>query len=661
MPKGSKMKKFRLSLIVKITAIVTFAFALVLGNEMRLGIERYRKNTLESDAETIVKNLEKFSKDYSELTAYESYALDSKEFQSIYETALSGDSSLVKSLMTPKGKILDISRETIADTLLCIMPESFETQKNWPQNYPVYLYLNQMDKADIDRLEEYMTDGKEMLRVKVSAVFDKKTNFKQNEFKNVDVQKIQIEDDVVIDHGVSKNAVEISGTLSFYSSQNEEVFFGNNTQMITYGYYSHMAADNKEAVVIDYRDAIKGVRYQLQKHFEQYIKQDKVFYNTSYASYYLLKPYRYNGKDYSSILMPIYDMVTYNELLMSVDKNSENSDVTVDENKIKQESIVGYLMVTKEYTQLTRNSLRQFMIDNSSTYLLTLVLVAGISLSIAYMIVRPVRRIENSAKHIARKEFDYPIDMSRHDELGDLANSVDTMSKELEKTISHLYQEIDKVKNLENIRKEFVSNFTHEIKTPLGIINGFSELVELEQDEKKRNEYIQIIRNETRKINQLVKAMLDYSKLESQTITLNLEMVDLSQLLKDALEDFQYLIDKKNIQLILDIHNVDVKVDAFRMVMVFNNFISNAIRHSKQQGVMKIILNEHMFSIENEGKPIPKEDIEKIWLTFHKVDKSRNDEGTGLGLAICRSIFELHHFDYGVENTQYGVRFYFKF
>lgn len=647
------MRKYHLSLIVKITAIVIIAFALILGNEIRLGIERYRKNTIESDAEIITRNLDKFSKDYSNLNIYESYGLDSDEFLALYDHALYGNYNLIKSLVTPQGKILDISRETISETLLCMTPKTFGTQEDRPQNLPIYLYLNNMDDKDIDLLEEYMTNGKEMLKVKIDVVFEKETKFTQNnEFRDIDIKKIQIEDDVVIDHGNSKDAIEITGTLAFYSSQNKEVFFGNNKQMITYGSYSHMATDNKQAVVIDYRDAIKGVHYQLQKNFNQYVKQEYLFYSTSYGDYYLLDNYRYNGKDYSSILLPIYDMVTYNQMQM---KENQTDD------ELKQKSLLGYVIVTKEYTELTKNSLRQFMLDNSSTYLLSLVLLTGISLSIAYIIVKPIHRIENSAKHIARREFDYPIDMSRHDELGDLANSIDIMSKELEKTISHLYQEIDKVKNLENIRKEFVSNFTHEIKTPLGIINGFSELVQLEQDESKRNEYIDIIQNETHKINQLVKAMLDYSRLESQAITLNLEETDLSQLLETSVEELQYLIDKKNIQMILDIQPVCVKVDRFRITMVYSNFICNAIRYSPEQGVIKIVLNEHMFSIENESDPIPQEDIEKIWLTFHKVNKSRNDEGTGLGLAICRTIFELHHFEYGVENTKQGVKFYFTF
>ena len=139
--------------------------------------------------------------------------------------------------------------------------------------------------------------------------------------------------------------------------------------------------------------------------------------------------------------------------------------------------------------------------------------------------------------------------MTRHDELGDLARSIDIMSKELEKTISNLHQEIERVTQLEGVRKDFVSNFTHEIKTPLGIINGFSELVELEQDEKKRNEYIDIIQNEAKRINELVLAMLDLSKLESQNISLTMEDVDLLDIVDESLDSMAYLLEKKNIHL----------------------------------------------------------------------------------------------------------------
>lgn len=306
-------------------------------------------------------------------------------------------------------------------------------------------------------------------------------------------------------------------------------------------------------------------------------------------------------------------------------------------------------------------SFRQFMHDNSSTYLLAFVLIILICLSIAYMVIKPIRRIETTAKHIARKEFDYPIDTTRHDELGDLSRSIDRMSKELESTINNLHQEIERVQRLEVIRKEFVSNFTHEIKTPLGIINGFSELVEIEQDEKKRNEYITIIQNETKRINELVLAMLDLSKLESQKVSLKLEEVDLLDIVGDCLDSMMYLFERKQIKVHTQLDSSMVKADRFKIEMVIDNFISNALRYTAEGKNVYVRLDEHGFEIENEGHPIPKDDLEKIWLTFHKVDRSRNAEGTGLGLAICKAILDLHHFEYGVKNTEKGVLFYFKY
>ena len=107
------MKKPNVSLIVKISGMVFIAFALILGNEIRLGIDRYVKNTLETDAQATVRLLDSFAKDYSDLTIYDSYPLTSDEFTEIYNDALRGNSSLIKSLVTPKGKIIDISMETL--------------------------------------------------------------------------------------------------------------------------------------------------------------------------------------------------------------------------------------------------------------------------------------------------------------------------------------------------------------------------------------------------------------------------------------------------------------------------------------------------------------------------------------------------------------------
>lgn len=649
------MKKINVSLILKISGMVFVAFALILGNEIRLGIDRYIKNTLETDASATIRNLDKFSKEYSDLTIYKSYELKSQEFQNIYDTALSGDSSLIKSLVTTDGHILDISRETIEDALLCMIVQDFKRADDWPKNCPAYFHLESIGSENIENLERVLDDEKAVRKATLSVVFPSHTDFSNNEFNNIEIAQIVIDGETVVNRDVSGEKATITGQLSFYSSQSKEVFFGNNKEMITYGNYSHSISENEDTIVIDYHDAMRGIQQQLQKNFKTYTKTEDVFSSTNYADYYLLKPYKYNGKHYSSIMMKIVDWTQLNTYYSDFQYSQLS-----DEQKI-QKATKGYLIVTKEYSQLISSAMKQFIIDNFSTYLLALLLIALLCISLAYILVKPIHRLETIAKHISRKEFDYPINLTRHDELGNLARSIDTMSKELEKTINDLCFQVEKVQSLEIIRKEFVSNFTHEIKTPLGIINGFSELIELEQDETKRNEYIQIIQNETKKINELVLAMLEYSKLESDKITLNIEDVDMLEIIDHAIDSMMYLFRKKNIQLETSLESVIIQADCFKIQMVINNFISNALRYTQENKKIIIHLDQHQFSIENEGAHIPEEEKEKIWLTFHKVDKSRNEEGTGLGLAICRAALDLHHFQYGVKNTETGVLFYFCF
>ena len=177
-----------------------------------------------------------------------------------------------------------------------------------------------------------------------------------------------------------------------------------------------------------------------------------------------------------------------------------------DSNELEYHATEGYCFVIQKYDHLYLDALSVFIRDNISTYSLTILLLGLICIALGYMIIQPIRRIERSAVAISQKDFTVRLRSNRYDELGSLARSINTMGNELEKTIKNLHLEIDHVRQLEDLRKEFVSNFTHEIKTPLGIINGFSELIEIEEDEKKRNEYIKIIQQETDKINQLVLA-----------------------------------------------------------------------------------------------------------------------------------------------------------
>ena len=642
------MKKLNFSLIIKVTGVVFIAFSIVLGNEIRLGINRYTKNTLDTDAEAIVRNLDKFAKSYTQSIAINKVNLNSTEFKNIYRDALAGDGTKVKCLVNAKGQILDVSREGEGFPSIGVIVSKYKGATNWP----VYFDLSSMDSTSLMKIESELLKHKdEKNTITLKIVTNSQSELNSNIFDNIFIKELKLNNQIIYVSNTKGKVQTMEGTVGSYASYNLEIAFPS-TLTESKKQSTNTSGKKSRTMILDYQNAMNGLREQITKNFKTFKKSGRELTTTNYSIYKILNPYEYNGKYYSTVMLRLEDWGLMNGEDTTVDYTDEAS---------LDKVTAGYIFVIQEYTNLTMRSFRQFMHDNSSTYLLAFVLIILICLSIAYMVIKPIRRIESTAKHIARKEFDYPIDTTRHDELGDLSRSIDRMSKELESTINNLHQEIERVQRLEVIRKEFVSNFTHEIKTPLGIINGFSELVEIEQDEKKRNEYITIIQNETKRINELVLAMLDLSKLESQKVSLKLEEVDLLDIVGDCLDSMMYLFERKQIKVHTQLDSSMVKADRFKIEMVIDNFISNALRYTAEGKNVYVRLDEHGFEIENEGHPIPKDDLEKIWLTFHKVDRSRNAEGTGLGLAICKDILDLHHFEYGVKNTEKGVLFYFKY
>lgn len=635
-------------MIIKVTGVVFIAFSIVLGNEIRLGINRYTKNTLDTDAEAIVRNLDKFAKSYTQSIAINKVNLNSTEFKNIYRDALAGDGTKVKCLVNAKGQILDVSREGEGFPSIGVIVSKYKGATNWP----VYFDLSSMYSTSLMKIESELLKHKdEKNTITLKIVTNSQSELNSNIFDNIFIKELKLNNQIIYVSNTKGKVQTMEGTVGSYASYNLEIAFPS-TLTESKKQSTNTSGKKSRTMILDYQNAMNGLREQITKNFKTFKKSGRELTTTNYSIYKILNPYEYNGKYYSTVMLRLEDWGLMNGEDTTVDYTDEAS---------LDKVTAGYIFVIQEYTNLTMRSFRQFMHDNSSTYLLAFVLIILICLSIAYMVIKPIRRIESTAKHIARKEFDYPIDTTRHDELGDLSRSIDRMSKELESTINNLHQEIERVQRLEVIRKEFVSNFTHEIKTPLGIINGFSELVEIEQDEKKRNEYITIIQNETKRINELVLAMLDLSKLESQKVSLKLEEVDLLDIVGDCLDSMMYLFERKQIKVHTQLDSSMVKADRFKIEMVIDNFISNALRYTAEGKNVYVRLDEHGFEIENEGHPIPKDDLEKIWLTFHKVDRSRNAEGTGLGLAICKAILDLHHFEYGVKNTEKGVLFYFKY
>lgn len=316
------------------------------------------------------------------------------------------------------------------------------------------------------------------------------------------------------------------------------------------------------------------------------------------------------------------------------------------------EAIDDFVFV-KYYPNIFNNVMGNALSQNSKMNMLSMLLSIFISLGISYMMTKRIKYIDKSMRMIADNHFDVMLKEKPYDELGTLSHNINVMSQRLKKTMEELNEEIENVKKLESLRKEFIANFTHEIKTPLGIVNGYIELIEAVDDEEKRRQYLNAIYQETDRINELVFAMLNLSRLESGKVELNIEEFDFEDFIVSTIDSFASLLQQKNIQVILDGEEALVHADKVQMLVVMKNLISNAIKHTHMGGNIYIHYDHQMFSIENEGECIDENKMDTIWDTYVSNDR----EGTGLGLAICKTILDMHGFYYRVENTQRGVCF----
>ena len=218
------------------------------------------------------------------------------------------------------------------------------------------------------------------------------------------------------------------------------------------------------------------------------------------------------------------------------------------------------------------------------------------------------------------------------------------------------------------MRKEFIASVSHELKTPISIIEGYAE--GLKDGIPKGDDiayYLDVIIDESKNMNSLVCDMLDLSQLESGNFKLNMSQFNIFEFINSIYKKYLNSINDKHLKLNISstMKNIIVYGDPYRIEEVINNLISNAIRHTPLNKTIAITLklqeNRILVEIENEGSFIENEDLDRIWDKFYKVDKSGNKHlgGTGLGLSIVKNILFLHKSDFGVLNTNTGVCFYF--
>jgi len=246
-----------------------------------------------------------------------------------------------------------------------------------------------------------------------------------------------------------------------------------------------------------------------------------------------------------------------------------------------------------------------------------------------------------------------------------LGENLDSSLNSLKEINRKLQSDIDRERKIENMRKEFIADVSHELKTPITLIKGYAEGI---KDgvflEGNMDSSLNVIIEESDKMNKLVRDMLQISSLESGKVILNKELFFIDNLVKNVVKKLHHSIDNKNVKIDMNLYEKQIYGDVFKIEQVITNFLTNAIRHTPCEGSIFIEMylkgNMTQISFENTGELIKSEEIEKIWDKFYKIDKSRNrkDGGTGLGLSIVKNIVDLHGGQYGVENTEIGVKFY---
>jgi len=289
---------------------------------------------------------------------------------------------------------------------------------------------------------------------------------------------------------------------------------------------------------------------------------------------------------------------------------------------------------------------------------------------------QPILEVNNVARNMAKFDFSEKCKIREKDEIGQLGQSVNYLSGELNTAITELNvknkkleDDIEKERKIDEMRKEFVSSVSHELRTPLSVIQGYAEglVSNVAESEDDRKFYCDVIMKEADKMNKLVKDLLNLSQIESGYFHIEKSEFNINSLIEYVLNKYKAIFTEKDIEVQFELgESMIVCGDMVRIEQILTNYLNNAINHIDNNKIIKIskIVNKDKIkiSIFNSGKHIPEELLEKIWTSFYKVDKARTRAygGYGLGLSIVKALADLHNNDYGVENIEGGVIFWFE-
>ena len=308
------------------------------------------------------------------------------------------------------------------------------------------------------------------------------------------------------------------------------------------------------------------------------------------------------------------------------------------------------------------------------------ILVVGIisAFVVSTYITRPIKQLSDIAERMSEMDFDARYEGSDKGEIGLLGKSMNNMSEKLEHNIAELKKanlelkkDIDKKEKLEIMRTDFLSNVSHELKTPIALIQGYAEGLKegITDDPESMGFYCDVIMDEANKMNTMVKRLLTLNQIEFGNDEPDMERFNINELIASVVDANAIRAGQKNMSIVFDNRNEQnfVWADEYKTEEVLTNYISNALNHCDGKQAIEVRTSKSedgatiTVTVYNSGRNIAEEDLERIWEKFYKTDKARTREygGNGIGLSIVKAIMESMGQEYGVRNVSDGVEFWF--
>ncbi len=291
-------------------------------------------------------------------------------------------------------------------------------------------------------------------------------------------------------------------------------------------------------------------------------------------------------------------------------------------------------------------------------------------------ITQPILELNRISEKMVHLDFEAKYRGHAHNEIGLLGENINKLSASLEQSISELktannelQKDIEKKERIDEMRKEFLANVSHELKTPIALIQGYAEGLSegVNDDSESRVFYCEVIMDEASKMNNMVKKLLTLNQLEFGNDLVSMERFDVTSLVKNYIQSAAILTKQSGITVEMeDYPAIYVWADEYKTEEVFMNYFSNALNHCGGEKKIVVSLRETdnlvRVSVFNTGERIPEEAIPHLWEKFYKVDKARTREygGSGVGLSIVKAIMESMNREFGVENCGNGVLFWFE-